>query len=479
MASDQTVLNILGQALWVAKPTKTDLRAKQLAAALGYPAGWRVVRTVEEMEYKEKVALPVIDDDNNNSEETHGTADETTPNETSAEPQRTQESENNSQIKKEEEKAAQVEVEKLHSVEQSTTAADHVVSSIGPQDTADKTASAVGKDSEQAPAPRNESSHHVTLDAPISNGDSPTEEPGRKVKVIADRIYAAKPGTGCDMWYHHAAATRAALAWMEKEALHEDPEQTGPAPTPFDFKGGHMLPRMAKFDVGDKVEVFYEGEWWDAKVLRRNEHKVDGFRYQVYYGSDNSKQSGVAESSIRAKTNDEDPHNTAASAGFDETWQAFSQGGNRWKIIGPDGTVYKSKKAAMQVFSNKTEKPTKESVMEEDPPWRTVGSEYLGKYVRWVTHHKASARRTVAVEQIGQVVGWISDTDVDKAGQPGFISEKTGKPAALYHVVFNDEPTHHPYASVLIEFIDLEEYELKEYILSEEEYRPSKKARIR
>lgn len=450
------MLHIMGQALWVAKPTKTDLRAQQLAAALGYPAGWRVVRTVEEMEYKEKTQVL-----HKNSEETRDIAEKIGPNEINAEPQSTDPA--NSSIK-EDGNDAPVEENRLHSVEALTATADRTIFEEG---------------SEQAKAPLNESSHQITLHAAASNGPSPTDEPGRKVKVIADRIYAGKPGTGCDMWYHHTAATRAALAWMEKEALHEDPEQTGPAPTPFDFKGGHMLPRLAKFDIGDKVEVFYEGEWWDAKILRRSEHKVDGFRYQVYYSSDNSKQSAVAESLIRSRTIDEDPHKTAASVGFDETWQAISQGGNRWKIIGPDGTVYKSKKAAMQAFNNRSDKPSKESIMEEDPPWRTVGSEYLGKLVRWVTQHKASARRTVAVEQIGEVVGWISDTDVDKAGEPGFVSEKTGKPAALYHVVFNDEPTHHPYASVLIEFVDLEEYELKECILSEEEYRPSKKARIR
>ncbi|GAX14255.1 hypothetical protein FisN_1Hh450 [Fistulifera solaris] len=453
MASDQTVLNIMGHALWAAKPTPTDLRAQQLAAALGYPAGWRVVRTMEEMEYNETVVRK-------ENEETSPTEMNVASQE--AEP-------GNSQIKKEDVRADEDKGDTVPATEKDSTIKFDV------------------NDNERATSHVDESSkpvqgrkESIARDEPTSTSDIPAvqTQPGRMVKVIVDRIYAGKPGTDCDMWYHHAAATRAALIWMEKEAIHEDPEQSGPAPTPFDFKGGHMLPRSARFDVGDKVEVLYEGEWWDAKILRRNEHKVDGFRYQVFYSSDSSKQSGVAESSIRPRMNDEDPHKTAASNGFDETWQAFSQGGNRWKIIGPDGTVYKSKKAALQAFNNKSDKPSKDSLTEEDPPWRTVGSEYLGKFVRWVTEHKASARRKVAVEQIGEVVGWISETDVDKAGEPGFVSEKTGKPASLYHVVFNDEPTHHPYASVLIEFVDLEEYELKECILSEEEYRPNKKARV-
>ncbi len=458
MASDQTVINIMGQALWAAKPTKTDLRAQQLAAALGYPAGWRVVRTIEEMEYNESVAK--IETKETSPTELNAALRETEP--------------GNSQINEEDVRGDEKKADSVEANTQ-TTEKDFTENKVD------------ANDSEQTTSQLNEPRSPVQgakdnnpLGAPTSTSDSRAvqTQPGRMVKVIADRIYAGKPGTDCDMWYHHSAATQAALAWMEKEAIHEDPEQSGPAPTPFDFKGGHMLPRSARFDVGDKVEVLYEGEWWDAKILRRNEHKVDGFRYQVFYSSDNSKQSGVAESSIRLRINDEDPHKTAASNGFDETWQAFSQGGNRWKIIGPDGTVYKSKKAALQAFNNKSDKPSKDSLMEEDPPWRTVGSEYLGKFVRWVTQHKASARRTVAVEQIGEVVGWISETDVDKAGGPGFVSEKTGKPASLYHVVFNDEPTHHPYASVLIECVDLEEYELKECILSEAEYRPNKKSRV-
>ena len=47
MASHQTVLEYMGKALWEPKPTKSDKQARQLAEALGYPVGWRVVRTLE------------------------------------------------------------------------------------------------------------------------------------------------------------------------------------------------------------------------------------------------------------------------------------------------------------------------------------------------------------------------------------------------------------------------------------------------
>jgi hypothetical protein len=77
----------------------------------------------------------------------------------------------------------------------------------------------------------------------------------------------------------------------------------------------------------------------------------------------------------------------------------------------------------------------------------------------------------------GTVVGWISESDVDKAGEPGFVSERTGKPACLYHVKF-PEDTHHQYASLLVQTQDLEEYELLECLIPEDELRgasPSKK----
>lgn len=80
------------------------------------------------------------------------------------------------------------------------------------------------------------------------------------------------------------------------------------------------------------------------------------------------------------------------------------------------------------------------------------------------------------------MVGWISETDVDKAGAPGFVSEATGKPARLYHVVFPEDP-HHQYASLLIQTQDLEEYELLESLVDEtsadtlSDVPPSKKAK--
>jgi hypothetical protein len=209
MASEQTVLNVLGRAFWDPTPTGTDLRARQLAAAMGYPTTWRVVRTVDTIQ-------------------------------------------------------------------------------------------------------------------------------GRS--MIADRIYAGKPDTDCDAWFHHEAAMKAAAAWNDESS------------TAFSNAGGHLLPREPLFDKHDKVQVMYEGEWWDAKVLRRKTHN-EGFRYQVQYVQDHSKQTGVDERLIRPRQDlNHDAFALAKQQGFGEGWQATAHG-KRWKVIAPDGTVYTRKKSGPGSFS--------------------------------------------------------------------------------------------------------------------------------
>jgi hypothetical protein len=50
-------------------------------------------------------------------------------------------------------------------------------------------------------------------------------------------------------------------------------------------------------------------------------------------------------------------------------------------------------------------------------------------------------------------VGWISETDVDSEGNPGFVSSTTDKPAKLFHAVFDEFEQ------------DFEEWELEECLL--------------
>ena len=64
-------------------------------------------------------------------------------------------------------------------------------------------------------------------------------------------------------------------------------------------------------------------------------------------------------------------------------------------------------------------------------------------------------------------------------GNPGYVSDKTNKPANLYHVVFDDNPGH-PYAQYLLHETDLEEYEILDKLLPPEVAKtPSEKKRRR
>ena len=87
---------------------------------------------------------------------------------------------------------------------------------------------------------------------------------------------------------------------------------------------------------------------------------------------------------------------------------------------------------------------------EDDPPWRTDGNDYLGKRVKHTFLDGVTA--------MGTITGWISDKDVDREGNPGFVSEKTNEPACLFHVTMD--------STCAVASQDFEEYEL-EYILME------------
>jgi hypothetical protein len=80
----------------------------------------------------------------------------------------------------------------------------------------------------------------------------------------------------------------------------------------------------------------------------------------------------------------------------------------------------------------------------DDPPWRITGHEFIGKKID-------------VDSNIGLIVGWIAETDVDKNGQPGYVSESDGKPAALFHVQFETNSN--------LETQDFDEFEVLNYLL--------------
>lgn len=287
-----------------------------------------------------------------------------------------------------------------------------------------------------------------------------TIETNNTTKLIVDRIYTGSPSAGVDMYFNHHAAQAAAIDWVDGES------------SPHSKKGGQLLPRKPKFVKGDKVQVQFEGEWFNATIQKRNERK-DGYRYTVYYPEDNTTQTQVGEELIRLM---DDPVQVAAQMGLDGGWQAKQQSGKKWKFVSPDGKNFTSKAAALKYHKNKDKKAKDDSskkrkkdepdLTEGDPPWRTTGHAYIGKRVKITTEHQKSATRTVRIEQQGKIVGFIADTDVDTNGEPGFISEQSNQPANLFHCVFDDEPGH-PYFSLLLERKDMEEYEVQEGLLEE------------
>ena len=170
----------------------------------------------------------------------------------------------------------------------------------------------------------------------------------------------------------------------------------------------------------------------------------------------------------------------AGDLGLPEGWGASKRerkrGDFKWTIMSPDGRTYDSKKKAFAAagldIPNETHKngkgrkrktpdmedaeesPATETIVDEgDPPWRTTDHPYLSRRVRWTPpEDNPDLPHEISV---GKVVGWISETDVDSEGNPGFESSRTGEPAPLFHVMFDDFEQ------------DFEEWELVEIFLDE------------
>ncbi|VEU44782.1 unnamed protein product [Pseudo-nitzschia multistriata] len=309
--------------------------------------------------------------------------------------------------------------------------------------------------------------------------------------VIKDRIHAlgGKRNQTKYTWLNHEAAQKAALLFekegtLDPRAIEANNNNTGgSSKAGSNDTGSHLLPATALFQKGDVVMVRYEGEWWSATVTKKPKKKNDDeFFYSVLYHGDDATQDEIAEEDLKPG---EDPSEVAVSLGLDATWTA-TRNGSRFVITAPCGTVFSSKKAArkhLRELANKKKgggggsaKKKKRTKPEEedagDPPWRTGGHDWIGRRVFWTFKHKASARRQIAIEQIGTIEGYIDASDTDKDGNPGFVSEKTGEPANLFHVVFGDDPGH-PYAQYLLHNTDVEEFEIAECLLPEVAAAPS------
>ena len=265
-------------------------------------------------------------------------------------------------------------------------------------------------------------------------------------KTIRDRIHAVGKNKSKYTWFHHEAAQLAAVQ-LEQEGTME---------------GSHLLPPMPLYTKGDIVQVNYEGKWYDATITKRKK-VADDFLYSVQYDEEDATQDEVTEDEIRPA---QDPSVLAMELGFSEDWKA-SRKGSRYIITAPTGERFTTKKAAMKFLQEQAAAQSDEDDV-GDPPWRTKGHEWIGRQVQWSSLHRVSGTRKIKVDQIGTITGFIHENDVDKHGNPGFISDLSGKPAKLFHVTFPDDP-HHPYSAHLINSQDLEVHEVDEVLLEETE----------
>lgn len=307
---------------------------------------------------------------------------------------------------------------------------------------------------------------------------------GTNKKIIQDRIHAlgGKKNQTKYMWLNHEAAQKAALLFDKEGTLDPtaiDDGNSGNANQKNNSStGSHLLPPIARFKKGEVVQVNYEDKWWTATIMKRPKKKNDDeFYYSVVYHGDSATQDDIEEADIRPG---EDPSELAVSLGFDASWSATRKG-SRFVITAPCGKEFQSKKAALKHFRDEAKKASektgsaggkrkgaeKEAEDVGDPPWRTEGHDLIGRKILWTFQHKASARRQITIEQVGLIEGYIDESDTDKEGNPGYVSEKTGKPAHLFHVVFDDNPGH-PYAQYLIHNTDVEEYEILDALLPPE-----------
>ena len=164
----------------------------------------------------------------------------------------------------------------------------------------------------------------------------------------------------------------------------------------------------------------------------------------------------------------------AAKMGLPEGWAVNIKPNSRFTFYSPEGEIFKSKKVVYSLLglplpkhgynpfnddnddnamdnnvkvepTNVNEGKDPANIEEGDPPWRTTGHELIGRRIEYTFPDENISGK-------GTITGWISETDVDKEGNPGFVSEKTNEAARLFHATMDTEC---PLASQ-----DFEEYEV-------------------
>lgn len=135
-------------------------------------------------------------------------------------------------------------------------------------------------------------SWHVVRVAPNPNvydvsKDRASQFPDGHGNTCLDTIYAGDPMANSDTYYNHIAALSASMKWKEGRS------------TPFDQKGGQMLDANKEYKRGDIVEALYNGEWFQAKIMKVKHFRENQIRYNIHYTIDKSSQTNVSSENIR------------------------------------------------------------------------------------------------------------------------------------------------------------------------------------
>jgi len=341
------------------------------------------------------------------------------------------------------------------------------------------------------------------------------------LKTVIDTIYAGDPNANVDTYYNHSAAFDAALKWVEGTSTPYDNKGGQKLERFVQFSVGDWVEVYYEADGNwYEAKVLKVTQYQDAvrysvhyteddstqtniyedqiRLLKKSKSKGNKKKTpkkkklkknvsspkkrKVDQASLPSKEIETPDNNINAKRYKPDANalKLASEIGLPKGWTARIRSNSRYTFRNPDGTKqFKSKNAVYShlgltmppqrktLFSKNEEtnreeqevfavKKNVQNLGEGDPPWRPSGHKFLGRKVHYVFPESGDDKA-----YCGIVMGWIADTDLDKDGEPGFLSEKTGKPAKLFHVRFD-------IAACRFASQDLEEHEVVDYLLNED-----------
>mmetsp|Transcript_21284 Transcript_21284/g.29847 ORF Transcript_21284/g.29847 Transcript_21284/m.29847 type:complete len:419 (+) Transcript_21284:205-1461(+) len=363
---------------------------------------------------------------------------------------------------------------------------------------------------------------HVVRIVPHPSDQKDDQEDNTTHKTFLDVIHAGDPSSSVDTFYNHSAAYEAALDWKEGESDGYEKKGGQMLPQVAAFKKKDTVEvyyepedkwydatilKVTSYEDDIRYTVHYTDE--DSKQtnvceediripipkIKKSKKKQAKLPFKLVKNSPKKNKAKNNDKDEKPKTPNEKSKKIAANPedlklalemGLPDGWTAKLRPNSKYTFCSPDGnnkfsgikkvfqhlglpmpTTPKSsmsdsnKKRLKGKSALKANMMVQDAVEEGDPPWRQEGHQFMGKRVKYITEIEKGGfgGKSGTIEASGTVTGWIASTDVDKNGEPGFISEASGKPAALFHVVFD--------SGNLLASQDLEEYELMEFLVED------------